>query len=137
MAQIIEFIANHWILSGLWVLVVLAILGYHSMASGSSLSPHQATLLVNHGSAVMVDIREKKDFDAGHITNAINIPMSRLKERASELDKYKDNPIIIVCNMGQTATEAVTLLQKAGFEKVNRLKGGITEWRAQGLPLVS
>lgn len=137
MAQIIEFIGNHWILSGLWVLIFIAIVGYHSLAGGTPLSSHQATLLLNHSDGVMVDIRDKKDFDAGHITNAVNLPLSKLKERHSELDKYRSRPIIIVCNMGQASSEAVSLLQKSGFENVHRLKGGITEWRSQGLPLVS
>lgn len=137
MAQFIEFIANHWLLTGLWVLVFLAILGYHSMAGGAAISPHQATQLVNRASGVLLDIRERKDFEAGHIANSVNIPMAKLKDRHVELEKHRNAPIIVVCNMGHTATEAVTLLQKAGFEQVSRMKGGITEWRTQGLPLVS
>ena len=137
MAQFVEFIANHWMLSGLWVLIFLAILGYQSVASGSVLSPQQATLLVNRGNGVLLDIRERKDFEAGHIVNSVNIPFNKLESRCTELDKHKSDPIIIVCNMGQTASQAVPVLQKAGFSNISRLKGGVNEWRTQGLPLIS
>ena len=59
-----------------------------------------------------------------------------LDKRISELEKYKTKDIIVICNMGQTAGTACKKLMAAGFEKVVRLKGGITEWKAQNLPLV-
>ena len=134
--QIFEFIANHWILSGLWVLFLVALIAYLNSKNGKALSIHEATTLVNKHDGVFLDIRGKADFDKGHIVNAINIPMDKLKDRLSELEKHKDDPIIVVCNLGHTAGDGVNVLQAAGFVQASRMSGGITEWKTQGLPIV-
>ena len=53
-----------------------------------------------------------------------------------DLKKYQDKHVIITCKMGQHSGTAGTVLRKAGFEHVSRLRGGITEWRGQSLPVV-
>jgi rhodanese-related sulfurtransferase len=79
---------------------------------------------------------KKKEFDAGHVVDSINIPSTKLKQRITELKKYKQKPIIVVCKLGQHSGEAAKVIQEAGHEDVFKLSGGITEWRAQSLPLV-
>ncbi|MCP5329430.1 MAG: rhodanese-like domain-containing protein [Gammaproteobacteria bacterium] len=136
MAQLIEFVGNHWALATLWVGLVIALVLHRSKASGEALSCQQAVMMINRSSAVVLDIREKKDFDSGHITDSIHIPMNKLSARLSELNKYKANPVIVACRLGQTSADAVKMLRSAGFSQVLRLSGGITEWRSESLPLV-
>lgn len=136
MAQYIEFVGNNWVLVTLWVGLVIALVLHRSKSSGESLSCQEAVMMINRSSAVVLDIREKKDFDSGHITDSIHIPLSKLGARLSELDKYKASPVIVACRLGQTSADAVKILKHAEFARVLRLSGGITEWRAQGLPLV-
>lgn len=136
MAQFIEFVGNHWILSTLWVGLVIALVLHRSKSSGEALSCQQAVMLINRSDAVLLDIREKKDFDSGHIVDSVHIPMSKLAARVSELDKYKSKPVIVACRLGQQSADAVKILKSAGFAQVMRLSGGITEWRADNLPLV-
>jgi len=136
MAQFIEFIGNHWMLSTLWVLTFGAIIVYQQRKAGSTVGPQQAVMLINRSDAVVVDVREKKEFEAGHIVDAVNIPLVKLKQRMSELKKHKDKPIIVVCKIGQQSSEASTTLKAEGYENVFRLTGGISEWKAQSLPLV-
>lgn len=136
MAQFIEFVGNNWILATLWVGLVIALVLHRSRSAGESLSCQQAVMLINRSDAVLLDIREKKDFDAGHIVDSVHIPMGKLGGRISELDKYKAKPIIVACRLGQQSADAVKILKSAGFEQVMRLNGGITEWRSDNLPLV-
>ena len=136
MARIIEFLINHWLLSGLWVALFATLLLYINSKSGRSVSPQQATLLVNRENGLILDIRERKDFESGHIVDAVNIPLAKLKERVVELEKKKDLPVVVVCQMGQQSGEVVRLLEERGFSRVSRMSGGMGEWRAQSLPVV-
>ena len=85
---------------------------------------------------MVVDTRDAGDFKAGHIAGARNIPQSRIDERLSELEKVKEKPIIIVCKSGQSAGMTVAKLAKAGYPRVLKLKGGMLQWQADGLPVV-
>ena len=136
MAQFVEFIINHWVLSTLWIAALAAIVVYQQRSSGSTVGPQQAVTLINRSNAVVVDLREKKEFETGHIVDAINIPLTKLKQRMAELNKHKGKPLVLVCKLGQQSAEAARTLQAEGFENVYRLSGGVTEWKAQSLPLV-
>ena len=136
MARFIEFLLNHWILTGLWVAIFITLVVYLKAKSGKSVSPHQATLMVNREDGVIVDIRDKKAFEEGHVVEAINIPLAKLKERVKELEKYREKPLIIVCQMGQHSGDAVKTLEESGFASVTRMSGGMAEWQAQSLPTV-
>jgi len=136
MARFFEFLVNHWVLSGLWLALATTLLAYINSKIASSLSPHQAVALVNRANGVVLDVRERTEFDKGHIVDAVNIPFGKLHERAIELEKSKDHPVIVVCQFGQQAGEAVKLLHAKGFAKANKLAGGLSEWQAQNLPLV-
>jgi len=92
--------------------------------------------MINKQDAVLVDVRPNKEWDTGHITGSIHIPLADFATRITELNKYKSRPIIVICNLGQTASGAAKQLTAAEFENVVRLQGGITEWKAQSLPIV-
>jgi rhodanese-related sulfurtransferase len=136
MARFIDFLVAHWVLSGLWMALFATLLAYLNAKAGKGLSPQQATLVINRDNGVVLDVREHKDYERGHIVDAINIPLAKLAERVVELDKKKDRPIIVVCQMGQQSAEAVKLLQERGFAQVSRMSGGMTEWYTQSLPVV-
>jgi len=55
----------------------------------------------------------------------------------SDLDKYKDKPIIVVCKMGQSASSATKQLRANGFERAQKMTGGMMEWNTLKLPVVS
>jgi rhodanese-related sulfurtransferase len=136
MTRFLEFLVDHWILSGLWMALFAGLLAYINHKSGKGLSPQQVTQIINQDNGLVLDIREHKDYERGHIVDAINIPLAKLAERVVELDKKKDRPIIVVCQMGHSAAEAVKLLQERGFERVARMSGGMSEWHVQGLPVI-
>ncbi len=101
----------------------------------NSLTPTQATLLINREDAQIVDVREPAEYAAGHLPESRNIPAARLEERAGELDKFKDTPLILICQTGARSSAACPRLAKLGFAKVSNLGGGLNAWREAGLPL--
>jgi rhodanese-related sulfurtransferase len=134
--QLFEFIVNHPLLTGTFsVLLVLFVLN-ETKRGGRGISPQELVNLVNREGALVLDVRDGKEFGAGHIVDAINIPHAALPGRLGEIEKYKDKPIAIVCKMGQHAGAVGTQLRKAGFANVTRLSGGMIEWRNQNLPVV-
>ncbi|MEX2489792.1 MAG: rhodanese-like domain-containing protein [Pseudomonadales bacterium] len=134
--QLFEFIGNHFILVGLFIALLFAFLVNEGKQGGAAISTSSLVNLINREDAVVVDIRDKKDFNLGHIAGAINIPYSQLESRATELEESKDKPVIVVCKMGQNAGAAGRKLKTLGFADVRRLSGGMSEWSASGLPLV-
>lgn len=135
MEQFIEFAGNHWMMVSVLLVLIALLIMDSSVKAGPTVSPQAATMLMNREDAVVLDIRDKKEFKTGHMLSAINIPQTALAGRVGELDKYKDKPVIVVCKTGQTASAASKILKDAGFEKVYRLSGGMMEWSNQNLPL--
>ena len=136
MDRLFEFVVNHYILVSLFVAFLLAILFLESRRGGAKVSAQAAVNLINKDEAVVVDIRDRKEFGEGRITGSVNIPLNSLKSRAAELNKFKDKQIIVADKMGQHSAMAVKQLNAEGFTNVVRLNGGISDWKASNLPLV-
>jgi rhodanese-related sulfurtransferase len=136
MQHLFEFIGNHPFLVGAFALLLALFIRNETRRGGKGVSPQELVNLVNRDGAVVVDVRDPKEFASGHIVAALNIPQSALVGRMSEIAKFKDKPIAIVCKMGQHSGAAGTVLRKAGFQHVMRLSGGMMEWRNQNLPVV-
>nr|WP_292274614.1 rhodanese-like domain-containing protein [Marinobacter sp.] len=136
MDRLFEFVVSHYILASLFVAFLLAILVLESRRGGSKISAQGAVSLLNRNEAVVVDIRDRKEFAEGRITGSINIPLNSLKSRAGELSKHKDKQIIVADKMGQHSAMAVKQLNAEGYANVVRLNGGVGDWKASNLPLV-
>jgi rhodanese-related sulfurtransferase len=94
-----------------------------------------ALQLINHKGAVVLDVREQSEYDSGHVLNAKLLPLGKLKERIGELEKYKDNPIVVVCRSGNRSGTACFILGKQGFSQAYNLAGGVQAWQKASLPL--
>lgn len=134
-AHLIEFATNHYLLVGLFIILLVALIAYQMQGGGRSLSTGELTGLVNKDAGVVVDIRAAKDFATGHIVGALNIPHDKLTARIGELEKHKAKTIILVDAMGQTAGTHARELMKSGFTAA-KLAGGISSWKGDNLPLV-
>jgi len=99
---------------------------------GPSVSTAQATQLINRDDALIVDVREPAEYQAGHILGAKNTPLERVGE--TEL-KRKDKPVIVYCESGDRAPKAAAILRKQGYDKVVSLQGGLGAWKQAGLPV--
>lgn len=102
-------------------------------SAGPSVSTLQATQLINSRHAQIVDVRTEAEFKTGSLPNAKNLPLSTLKSRVGELKK--DRPAIVVCETASRASPAAAQLRAAGISEVYVLSGGLSAWRAAGLPL--
>jgi len=100
------------------------------------IGPAQLTALVNRYNALVVDLRAIGDFEKGHIAGAKNVQMSQFDPENKALAPAKSLPVVLVCQVGQTATTAAKRLRKAGFAQVAVLEGGIQAWQSADLPLV-
>jgi rhodanese-related sulfurtransferase len=76
--------------------------------------------------AQLIDVREPKEFDGGHILGARNIPLSQMKNRLIEI--RKDKPVYLYCQSGARSARAAMMLHKKGYEDLNMLEGGFKKW---------
>ena len=101
-------------------------------AGGNDIDVHQARTSVEQG-AVLLDVREPFEWDAGHAPEAVHVPMSQLSERARELPT--DRTIVCICHVGGRSAAVADALNRAGWDAVN-VAGGMEAWAAAGLPVV-
>ena len=85
---------------------------------------------------IWIDVRSAEEFATGRLPNSKNIPLKELESRIKEIEKSKANVVITVCASGVRSSSAVSILNKAGFEKTFSLDGGVAAWQSQGLPTV-
>lgn len=139
MEQLIEFAGNNFILSAIWVgLVVWLVYSFVSSAFSpiKELGTHDATLQINKQDAVVLDIRPPAEFKKGHILGARQLKPEEIREaKFAKLEKQKGKPIIVTCAMGHSARKTALQLAKAGFPEVSVLKGGMNAWTGAGLPV--
>ncbi len=84
--------------------------------------------------ALLVDVREQDEWDAGHAPTAQFLPLSALTERLDELPR--DREVLVICQLGGRSARATALLNAEGFTAVNVL-GGMQAWGAAAGPVTS
>jgi rhodanese-related sulfurtransferase len=104
-------------------------------SSVREVSAFEATALINRRNAVLVDVRETKEYEGGRIPNALHLPQSQLETRGHELKKLTARPVIAYCERGQRSRTAAGALAKLGFAEVYTLRGGLRAWSEAGLPV--
>jgi len=139
MDQLITFTSNNTIL--VVAIIIVSLMLIHSLVGEklrgySSVSPAQSTQMINHDDALILDVRENNEYSTGHIINSVHIPLSILKTRMDDLQKYKTKKVIVACRSGHRSSQACANLKKEGFEQVFNLGGGVMAWESANLPLV-
>ena len=103
--------------------------------AGREVSVQQAVQLINRKDALVVDVRDTGEFEAGHVAGARHVPEKQLTERLRELEKFRERPIIVTCRSGTRSGVAVQVLRRHGFKEAFNLGGGIAAWDQAGMPL--
>lgn len=85
---------------------------------------------------IVLDVRTPKEFNNGHINNAINISHNTVANNLSFLAEHKDKMIVVHCRSGRRAITAEKVLQENGFRNVRHLEGDMLGWVKAKLPLV-
>lgn len=99
------------------------------------LTPQQVKAALDAHKILLIDVREPAEFAAERIHGALNFPLSTFDPGA--LPKADDKTIVFQCGSGKRSATAVDQCRKAGHAIDAHLAGGITAWKAQGLPMVT
>jgi rhodanese-related sulfurtransferase len=83
--------------------------------------------------AVMVDVREPGEWQAGHVADARHIPLGELAARLDELPR--DQELLLFCRSGVRSDRATQFLRSQGYTQARNVTGGIIAWAQHGLPL--
>jgi rhodanese-related sulfurtransferase len=132
------FIQNNWLLilvmlaSGAMLVWPLVLRRLSPMKDVGNLN---VTHLINTQDAVLLDVRETKEYEGGRLPNALHIPVSQLESRASELAKLTSRPVVAYCATGNRSRSVGAALTRIGFKDVYNLHGGYRAWKDAGLPV--
>lgn len=138
MQQLLEFIKHHPYIAIATVVAAAAVAFYEireRLTAFAALSSMQVVRLMNQG-ALVLDLRGKELFDAGHIAEAKNVPAADLAAQAESLKKWREKTVITYCDTGANGANSARLLGKLGFTKVFNLQGGLNAWIKDNLPVV-
>lgn len=83
-------------------------------------------LLSNDPSTLLIDVREKEEFELGHIPSAKNIPLSDIEDYSDNLPT--DKPIYFICKSGNRSAHAVSLLDYLDIKSGVNIRGGMLSW---------
>ncbi len=86
--------------------------------------------------ALLLDVREADEYAQGHAPGAILIPLGQLDQRLTEIARYKNQPVALICRSGKRSAKAQKLLEQAGFSATFNVEGGMIAWQKSGLPVV-
>ena len=86
----------------------------------------QEEFIQGYRKAQLIDVREPKEFEAGHILGARNVPSTQLRQRYKEI--RPDLPVYLYCQNSGRSARAALFLKKKGYNKVYQLQGGFKTW---------
>ena len=138
MEEYINFASKHyWLFVALGAVITLIVVTeLRRFTQGyKEISPADAVFLINKEDALVLDVREANELGQGSIIGAKHIALSSLPKNADSLKVKKDKPILVVCKTGNRTSQACKILLKNSYTKVFGLKGGITAWINEQLPI--
>jgi rhodanese-related sulfurtransferase len=136
MDTFISFLIDHYYLSAPLFLVIILLISSNAKKGGKRISSQELVALSNEDKALIVDLRSANDFNEGRITNSINIPFKDLDDRSHEIPSNEEKQIALICEMGSNSGNAGEQLMKLGFKDILILRGGISQWKMDNLPLI-
>ncbi len=98
-----------------------------------AVSPATVAEWLDAAEVVLVDVRETKEYDLEHIAGALLLPLSSLD--ADLFPAVGDKRLVLHCAIGKRSAAAARMLIKAGHANVMHMEGGLTAWKAAGLPI--
>ncbi len=86
---------------------------------------------------LVLDVRDARDYAAGHVSGALSLPLQELEGRLAELERWRDHTIAVVCRTDKRSSVAVRRLRAAGFAAPLLVRGGMRDWHREGLPVAA
>jgi sulfur-carrier protein adenylyltransferase/sulfurtransferase len=96
---------------------------------------NRAREVLEDDSAVLVDVRERDEWDEGHIPGAVHVPRGNLESRIENAVSDKSRQVVLYCASGSRSAFAAKTLEELGYEHVVSLAGGFTDWKRNGNPV--
>jgi rhodanese-related sulfurtransferase len=134
----LSFVQRNWMLIAVFVLsgaMLIWPVFQRRFGAMKDIGTPEVTRLINRQNAVLLDVREAKEYEGGRLPNAIHIPLSQLGGRAQELAKMASRPVVAYCATGRRSRMAASALTRVGFKEMYSLHGGIEAWKKDSLPL--
>ena len=100
----------------------------------TEISPQDAAARLKSGEAVIVDVREKDEWDQEHIPGAIHLSRGTIELDIEDKAPDTNAMIITHCGGGGRSALAAESLQRMGYKNVRSMAGGFKAWKAAGLP---
>ena len=124
-----------------WMLIAVALVSGGMLlmpmltgGGGAGLTPAAAVQLINREKAVVIDVCEPAEYQAGHVGGARSIPLGELEAKLPGAVKNKATPLVLVCASGMRSGRAVAIARKLGYDNAQSLSGGLKSWREASLP---
>jgi rhodanese-related sulfurtransferase len=137
MERLIEYTHQHPWLAGALVLVAIVVVLYEMRVRSetlASVSPQDMVRLMNQG-ALLIDLRLPEQYTAGHVGGARQMTGEQILKAGETLKKYKEKTVVVYDDTGSLGASAVRQLAAQGFTKAFNLRGGLTAWRNENLPI--
>lgn len=137
MERLLDYINHHPWLAGALVLVLIVVVLYElrlRAQAQSSVSPQDMVRLMNQG-ALLIDLRPAEQYTAGHVNGARQMSGEQILQAGDTLKKYKEKTVVVYDDTGSLSASAVRQLNEQGFKRAFNLRGGLTAWRTENLPL--
>ena len=118
--------------------MTLVVAGYEMRqlsVTSSTVAPNEAIRLMNSGAA-LIDLRSPNQFKDGHIAGARNVPGDQLVADPKAVARLADKTVVLYCDDGATTGAALRTLARAGVKNVLSLRGGLSAWKQENLPVV-
>jgi rhodanese-related sulfurtransferase len=100
----------------------------------TEISPNDARHEVGCGAATLLDVREREDWNAGHVEGARHLPRGEVELEIEELVPDLDQRIICYCGGGSRSALVAESLQRMGYRNVRSVAGGFRAWKEAGPP---
>ena len=96
----------------------------------------EAQAFIAQENPLVLDVRTPAEFKAGHLPDAMLIPVQELQRRIAELAPYRDKDILLYCATGNRSTVAAKILIDQGFTRISNMRHGIADWHQRKYPMV-
>jgi rhodanese-related sulfurtransferase len=137
MNHVIPFLLANWPLSltALILIIIIFVMELRGLSLGVNLiGPNKAAILMNKKNCQVIDVRSTEAYASGHIKQARNMSLAQIKADSTLL-KFKQDPILLICDHGYYSKKAGSYLRSQGFEQVYAIEGGLTQWRKENYPV--
>lgn len=119
------------------IMSVIQVSGCNGNDNITSVPATEFENIIKGDSVQLLDVRTPLEYAEGHIAGALNINVqSDDFQQVAEKELSKDSTILVYCRSGRRSMNAAEILTKLGYKVIN-LKGGIIEWREDGLPVTN